>query len=104
MLLAFSIRLSIRIAAQWLALPFACQLRLTVGSVALAFAPFHAFPVLWVTLPVLVWLLDGATAPDGAGLYRRIRPAAGIGWWVGFGFFLAGMWWGRSRQGAETKA
>lgn len=39
-LLAFSIRLSIRIVAQWLALPTLCQLRLTVGSAAISLAPF----------------------------------------------------------------
>jgi apolipoprotein N-acyltransferase len=67
---------------------------LLAGSAsALGFAPFHAFPVLWLTLPVLVWLLDGATAPEGTGLLRRIGPALAIGWWFGFGFFLAGMWW-----------
>ena len=26
---------------------------------ALAFAPFDLFPLLWVTMPVLVWLIDG---------------------------------------------
>lgn len=69
-------------------------LALVAGAVsALAFAPFHAFPVLWLTLPVLVWLLDGATVPAGVGIYRRIKPAMVVGWWFGFGFFLAGMWW-----------
>ena len=26
----------------------------------LAMAPFFAWPVLWLTLPALVWLIDGA--------------------------------------------
>ncbi len=60
---------------------------------ALAMAPFNAFPVLWVTLPVLVWLIDGAVAHRGAGPLRRLMPAAVVGWAFGFGYFLAGLWW-----------
>jgi apolipoprotein N-acyltransferase len=29
---------------------------------ALAMAPFNAWPVLFLTFPVLVWLIDGAAA------------------------------------------
>ena len=60
---------------------------------ALAFAPFDAFPVLWLTFPVFVWLIDGATAAEGAGFLGRLKPAAIVGWSFGFGFFLAGLWW-----------
>lgn len=60
---------------------------------ALAFAPFDGFPVLWLTFPVFVWLLDGATAAEGAGFLSRLLPAAIVGWSFGFGFFLAGLWW-----------
>ena len=60
---------------------------------ALAFAPFFAFPVLWLTFPVLVWLIDGATAEENAGFLRRLVPAAIVGWAFGFGLFLAGLWW-----------
>ncbi len=60
---------------------------------ALAFAPFYAFPVLWLTVPVFVWLIDGAIAREGAGWLRRLVPAAIVGWAFGFGFFLAGLWW-----------
>lgn len=59
---------------------------------ALAQAPFHIAPVLFLTFPVLVWLLDGAAAPGRTGL-RRLRPAAAVGWLFGFGYFLAGLWW-----------
>jgi apolipoprotein N-acyltransferase len=55
--------------------------------------PFDAFPVLFFTLPVLVFLIDGATARDGAGLLRRLAPAAWVGWLFGFGYFVAGLWW-----------
>jgi apolipoprotein N-acyltransferase len=60
---------------------------------ALAMAPFHLFPVLWITLPIFVWLIDGATAEDGAGVIGRLMPAALVGWSFGFGFFVCGLWW-----------
>ncbi|MCA0400963.1 MAG: apolipoprotein N-acyltransferase [Proteobacteria bacterium] len=56
-----------------------------------AMAPINFFPVLFATFPVLVWLLDST---GGRGDTRRnLVAAAGIGWWFGFGFFLAGLWW-----------
>lgn len=58
---------------------------------ALAMPPFDAAPVLFATLPALVLLLDGAVADQSFG--RRLRAAAAIGWWFGFGYFLAGLWW-----------
>ena len=60
---------------------------------ALAFAPFNIFPILLLTVPVLVWLIDGSTVPEGTGLIRRLLPAAVAGWAFGFGFFVAGLWW-----------
>ncbi|WP_181700783.1 apolipoprotein N-acyltransferase [Chthonobacter albigriseus] len=59
---------------------------------ALSLAPIHAAPILLLTIPVLVLLLDGAIAPAAHGV-RRARPAAAVGWWFGFGYFLAGLWW-----------
>lgn len=55
---------------------------------ALAMAPFDLWPVLAITLPVFVWLLDGA----GAGK-RGLVAAFGAGWWFGFGYFVAGLYW-----------
>jgi apolipoprotein N-acyltransferase len=65
---------------------------------ALAMAPFFLWPVLWLTLPALVWLIDGAFARhasvQSARWYARPRVAAAeIGWWWGFGYFLAGLYW-----------
>src|SRR5882724_8324304 len=59
----------------------------------LAMPPFFAFPILWLTFPVLVWLIDGAVAEAKSGRVRRLRPAFAIGWWFGFGYFLASLWW-----------
>ena len=64
------------------------------GLSALAMAPVHAGPVLFVTLPALVFLLDGAeSARPGAGWLRRALPAFAVGWAFGFGYFVAGLWW-----------
>ena len=63
----------------------------------LAMAPFHIWPVLIVTLPILVWLIDGVVAasrPDGGSW--RTSPAARaamVGWWFGFGYFFFGLFW-----------
>jgi apolipoprotein N-acyltransferase len=56
---------------------------------ALAMAPFDAWPVLFLTFPMLVWLIDGA----GVGRWGGVGTAAAIGWWFGFGYFLAGLYW-----------
>ncbi len=64
------------------------------GALAvLAQAPYDFFAAAFVSFPVLVWLLDGATAPPPAGLLKRLAPAFVTGWWFGFGYFLAGLWW-----------
>ena len=58
------------------------------GAVALAMAPFNAWPVLFVTFPIAVWLIDGA-APEMA----RPAAAASRGGWFGLGYFVAGLYW-----------
>src|SRR5262249_49165227 len=90
----------------------------------LAMAPGFAWPVLWIPLPVLVWLIDGAAcaprdvgpaspqtplpvgqAGRGVGARRRGRDlprwnarspiaAAEGGWWFGVGYFVPGLFWG----------
>jgi apolipoprotein N-acyltransferase len=72
--------------------------RLAVAAVAgavsaLALPPLNLFPVLFATVPVLVWLIDGAMPRPDAGLLGRFVPAAAVGWWFGFGYFLGGLWW-----------
>ena len=56
---------------------------------ALAMAPFDAWPVLFLTLPPLVWLIDGA----GAGRFGGVASAALSGWLFGFGYLLVGLYW-----------
>jgi apolipoprotein N-acyltransferase len=52
-------------------------------------APFNAWPVLFLTFPVVVWLIDGA----GAGRWRGLPAAAMAGWWFGLGYFVPGLYW-----------
>src|SRR6476469_10344951 len=56
---------------------------------ALAMPPTNAWPVLFVTFPILVWLADGSTA----GRWSGAITAAVAGWCFGFGYFLAGLYW-----------
>jgi apolipoprotein N-acyltransferase len=56
---------------------------------SLAMAPFSAWPVLFLTFPVMVWLIDGA----GAGRWRGVPAAAMAGWWFGLGYFVPGLYW-----------
>jgi apolipoprotein N-acyltransferase len=56
---------------------------------AFAMAPFNAWPVLFITFPVMVWLIDGA----GAGRLRGVPAAATAGWWFGLGYFVPGLYW-----------
>ena len=64
-------------------------LSMALGALAaLGFAPFHIWPLAVISFTLLVWLLDGASLSDrarGAAFWR--------GWCMGFGYFLAGLWW-----------
>ncbi len=57
---------------------------------ALALPPLGLFPLLWVTMPIAVYLIDGSA---GLSRFGAARSAAYAGWWFGFGFFLCGLWW-----------
>jgi apolipoprotein N-acyltransferase len=59
------------------------------ASTTLALPPTDVWPVPFITFPVLVWLVDGAAA----GRLGGVLAAATAGWWFGFGYFLAGLYW-----------
>jgi len=63
------------------------------GASALALAPFNLFPLLWVTVPVFVWLIDGVAGAGEKSRRRVFLSGAATGWCFGFGYFLAGLWW-----------
>ena len=54
------------------------------GLSVLSFAPFFFSAILFLTLPVLVWLID---AGDGS------RGAAINAWWFAFGYFFFNLFW-----------
>jgi apolipoprotein N-acyltransferase len=56
---------------------------------ALALPPVGFWLAPFVTFPILVWLLDGAPT----GRFGSTWGAAVAGWWFGFGYFLAGLYW-----------
>jgi apolipoprotein N-acyltransferase len=65
-------------------------LALAAGALSsLAVPPFNAWPVLFLTFPVLVWLIDGAAA----GRWRGMPAAAMSGFWFGLGYFVPGLYW-----------
>jgi apolipoprotein N-acyltransferase len=67
-----------------------CLIALVAGALsALAMAPFDAWPVLFLTFPVLVRLIDGS----GDSSWGGVAVAAWTGWWFGFGYFVAGLYW-----------
>jgi apolipoprotein N-acyltransferase len=67
------------------------------GAVSvLAIAPFHLWPVMLATFPILVWLLDGCfSSPERSWHVSKeeLIAAAQTGWAFGFGYFLAGLYW-----------
>jgi len=56
---------------------------------ALAMAPVNAWPILFFTFPVLIWLIDGSAS----GRLGSAMTAALAGWCFGFGYFVAGLYW-----------
>jgi apolipoprotein N-acyltransferase len=55
----------------------------------LGLSPFDFWPLLFLTFPVMIWLIDGATS----GRWGGVLSAAAAGWWFGFGYFVAGLYW-----------
>jgi apolipoprotein N-acyltransferase len=88
-----SIRDKLRAAALSIILAWGWRralIALAAGAVsALAMAPFNAWPVLFLTFPVMVFLLDGAAA----GKWRGVPAAALSGFWFGLGYFVPGLYW-----------
>lgn len=54
------------------------------AAASLAMPPVFAFPLLWICFPLIVWMLQGA---------RTRRGAFAIGWWFGFGLYVASLYW-----------
>jgi apolipoprotein N-acyltransferase len=57
----------------------------------LALEPFAMWPLLFLTYPIIVFVLDGIA--ETSALRSRLWQAAKTGWWFGFGYFTAGLYW-----------
>jgi len=60
---------------------------------ALAMPPFDLVFVLFFTFPILIWLMDGAASEPSGGIFGRLRDGFKPGFFFGFGYFFAGLWW-----------
>lgn len=65
---------------------------------ALALAPFNLVPAIAITFTIAVWLIDGShesadTQGTASSRLRFVKRAFHAGWWTGFGYFTAGLWW-----------
>lgn len=58
---------------------------------SLAQAPISIAPLLFISIPVLVWLLDSAAL--GKPPRQAWRAMTATGWFFGLGFFLATFYW-----------
>ncbi len=62
---------------------------------ALALPPFDFLPAMLAPMLAAVWLIDGSAVVGASGRStgRSVRSAFAAGWWWGFGYFVAGLWW-----------
>ncbi len=62
---------------------------------ALALPPLDFLPAALAPMMAAVWLIDGSTGVDARGrsTLHSMRSAFAAGWWWGFGYFVAGLWW-----------
>ena len=62
---------------------------------ALALPPFDFLPALIAPMTAAVWLIDGSAGSGARGrsLLAAMGSAFAAGWWWGFGYFVAGLWW-----------
>ena len=60
---------------------------------ALAMPPLYFFPVLFFTFAGFAWVMDSVYSDARTGFFGQLRAAFAPGWWFGFGYFLAGLWW-----------
>ena len=59
------------------------------ASTAVALPPIGFWPAPFITFPILIWLIDGSVG----GRWGGVLAAAVAGWWFGFGYFVAGLYW-----------
>ena len=77
----FPVRLAVVDARPWPQMLVALVLGITAVG---ALPPLHFWPLLIPAFSGLLWLAEGAVRP---------RQSFASGWWFGFGFFGAGLYW-----------
>ncbi len=66
---------------------------------AAALPPLDVFPALFITMVTSIWLIDGCVHGAKSNGLRSLSlrhsawAAALDGWFLGFGYFVAGLWW-----------
>jgi apolipoprotein N-acyltransferase len=73
----------------------------TGAAGAFAMAPFDFFPALMIPMTTAIWLIDGCADIRQKSRFPWMRlwlprsawRAFSAGWWWGFGYFIAGLWW-----------
>lgn len=63
------------------------------AACALALPPVNFLAPVFLSFPILVWLLDGTSGNPYRAWSFGLRQAFWIGWLFGFGYFVAGLWW-----------
>ena len=64
----------------------------------LAMPPFFAWPILFITFPFMIWIMDAVCRQRDiidpvARLRSKLMDAAIVGWAFGFGYFLVSIYW-----------
>ena len=81
--------------AKWLSGLEGWRRAVAAGSAGVAallgFAPFHLWPILFLSFGALVFLLDGCRRHETAR--TRLLCAAVTGFWFGCGYFLGALYW-----------
>ncbi len=58
---------------------------------ALSMAPIHFVPAVFISFPLFLTVLDAALF--GLTGRAKFKAAMVLGWFFGFGYFVAGLWW-----------
>lgn len=81
-------------------LPLKKQMALAFGCGSfsiLSMAPLFWWPILFLTLTPMLWMIDGAVfnvkTQQNNSFNRKISSAAAIGWAFGFGYFFFSLYW-----------
>ena len=65
---------------------------LLLGAItSLCQAPFDLFPLLWISFPALIWMLDSTKRNEDQKI--SFKSAFATGWYFSFGYYGGSLWW-----------